>query len=92
MRDPAVLVGAEDAAVGKPGPEGYLKAAAALGVDIARCLVVEDAPAGIDAGRAAGAYTLAVATSHDPAELRAADAVVADLRAVSTEGRPDGSW
>jgi sugar-phosphatase len=72
---PDVLIAADDVSAGKPDPEGYLKAAAALGFDIADCLVVEDAPAGLLAGRNAGARTLAVATSHDAAEL-AADAVV----------------
>lgn len=85
---PAVLVSAEAVTVGKPDPEGYLKAAAALGRDIRRCLVVEDAPAGIEAGRAAGARVLAVATSHPAAELAAADAVVADLTAVTLELTP----
>ncbi|HTI27509.1 MAG TPA: HAD-IA family hydrolase, partial [Kutzneria sp.] len=64
---PEVLIAADDVSAGKPDPEGYLKAAAALGYDIARCLVVEDAPAGLLAGRDAGALTLAVATSHDAA-------------------------
>lgn len=76
-------------APGKPDPEGYLKAAAALGYDIGRCLVVEDAPAGIRAGRAAGAYTLAVATSHSTAELSVADVVVPDLTACTVERTAD---
>ncbi len=79
LPEPAVLVTAEDVAVGKPDPEGYLKAAAALGVDARRCLVIEDAPAGVEAGRAAGAAVLAVATSHDASVLGRADAVVHDL-------------
>lgn len=82
---PDVLIAAEDVAAGKPDPEGYLKAAAALGVEIERCLVVEDAPAGIGAGRAAGARTLAVATSHDLAALGEADVVLADLTALSVD-------
>ena len=77
---PEVLVSAEDVRAGKPDPEGYLAAAARLGVDPRRCLVVEDAPAGIGAGRAAGARVLAVATSHEPGQLTGADAVVEDLR------------
>ncbi|KAA9394632.1 HAD family hydrolase [Kocuria coralli] len=80
---PETLVTAEDVVVGKPDPEGYRKAAEILGVDPARCLVVEDAPAGLKAGRASGARVLAVATSHDAVELTDADAVVADLTAVS---------
>lgn len=47
--------------------------------------VVEDAPAGISAGRAAGAQVLAVTTTHDTAELADADVVVTDLSCVSVE-------
>ena len=82
---PDVLVSAEAVDAGKPDPEGYLKAAAALGRDIGRCLVVEDAPAGIQAGRAAGAQVLAVATSHPASELTSADAVVPDLTALEVD-------
>ena len=82
---PDVLIAAEDVSAGKPDPDGYMKAAAALGVDIGRCLIVEDAPAGIGAGRAAGAWTLAVATSHPASELESADAIVADLTALTIE-------
>jgi len=87
---PEVLISAEDVRDGKPDPEGYLLAASALGFDAARSLVIEDAPAGIDAGRAAGAAVLAVTTSHPAAELGAADAVIADLRACAVEVRTDG--
>jgi sugar-phosphatase len=73
-----VLVSADDVRRGKPDPEGYLRAAL-LGADPARCLVVEDAPAGIAAARAAGARTVAVATTHEPEELAEADLVVASL-------------
>jgi beta-phosphoglucomutase-like phosphatase (HAD superfamily) len=52
--DPPLLVTVEDVRIGKPDPEGYLVAAARLGVDPARCLVVEDAGPGVAAGRAAG--------------------------------------
>jgi sugar-phosphatase len=86
---PDVLVSAEDVSAGKPDPEGYLKAAAALGYDIARCLVVEDSPAGVRAGSAAGAPTLAVATSHSGSELSAADAVIPDLASCAIEVAPD---
>ena len=88
---PAVLVAAEDVAQGKPDPQGYLKAAGALGFDIRRCLVVEDAPAGLRAGRAAGAQMLGVGTSHPLAELRAsADAVADDLSVCSVAVVPGG--
>lgn len=86
---PNVLISAEDVNLGKPDPEGYLKAAAALGYDIAQCLVVEDAPAGIEAGRAAGAHVLAVATSHDSSELRAANAVIPTLEHCDVQCGPN---
>ncbi|MEW1953120.1 HAD-IA family hydrolase [Terrabacter sp. NPDC080008] len=82
---PAVLIAAEDVRTGKPDPEGYELAADRLGVPPSRCLVVEDAPAGIAAGLAAGARTLAVSTSHDRTHLGSADHVVADLRSVVIE-------
>lgn len=87
---PRVLVTAEDVTAGKPDPECYLRAASLAGADIRRCLVVEDAPAGIQAGRAAGARTLAVATTHRPDELTQAEAVVPDLRAVQVLEVPGG--
>jgi mannitol-1-/sugar-/sorbitol-6-phosphatase len=86
---PEVLVSAGDVSVGKPRPDGYLKAAASLGYDITRCLVVEDAPAGIQAGHAAGAHTLAMTTTHSASELSSADAVVPDLTACTVERTAD---
>ncbi|MBT2447242.1 HAD-IA family hydrolase [Streptomyces sp. ISL-43] len=76
------LVSADDITRGKPDPEPFLLAAARLGVDPARCVVFEDAPAGLAAGRAAGMRTVALTTTHTAAELDA-DAVVRDLSAVS---------
>lgn len=73
-----VIVSGDDVTRGKPDPEGYLVAANRLGVDPARCVVVEDAPPGVEAGRRAGARTLGVAHDRDPAEL-AAEVVVRDL-------------
>jgi sugar-phosphatase len=64
---PTVLVAAEDVGRGKPSPEGYLTAAAELGVDIAACVVFEDADAGIEAARASGAHTVVVGALHSPA-------------------------
>ncbi|MCT1656265.1 HAD family hydrolase [Brevibacterium luteolum] len=78
---PEVLVTSEDVENGKPDPEGYLAAARQLGVDPAQCLVIEDAPAGIRAGLAAGAHVLGVATSHAIDKLTDAHARVLDLTA-----------
>jgi beta-phosphoglucomutase family hydrolase len=73
------IVAAEDVSRGKPDPEGYLLAARRLDVPPERCLVIEDAPGGIEAGRRAGMRTLAVATTHPREELNAADAIVDSL-------------
>ncbi|CQD18036.1 hydrolase [Mycobacterium europaeum] len=82
---PKLLIGAEDVSDGKPNPESYLKAAAAMGLDAQECVVVEDAPAGVGAGRAAGAQVLAVTTTHRASELADANVVVADLSCVDVE-------
>ncbi|MFD5570519.1 HAD family hydrolase [Streptomyces cadmiisoli] len=79
---PKTLIAADDVTRGKPDPEPYLLAARALGVDPARCVVFEDAPAGLEAGRAAGMTTVALATTHRASELDA-DLVVPDLSALS---------
>jgi sugar-phosphatase len=83
------LVAAEDITHGKPDPEPYLLAARRLGVDPARCVVFEDAPAGLRSARAAGMRTVALATTHDPSEL-VAHVVVEDLSAVSVRATADG--
>lgn len=55
-----VIVSGDDVTEGKPNPEGYLKAAAALGVDARDCIVIEDSLSGTTAGRRAGALVIAV--------------------------------
>ncbi|WP_261717876.1 HAD family hydrolase [Streptomyces sp. FZ201] len=81
---PKTLVSADDITRGKPDPEPYLLAARLLGVDPARCVVFEDAPAGLQAGRAAGMTTVALTTTHQAHELEA-DLVVQDLSALSAQ-------
>jgi mannitol-1-/sugar-/sorbitol-6-phosphatase len=76
---PAVMVTAEEVTRGKPDPEGYLAAADRLGVDPAEALVVEDAPPGVEAGRAAGAAVVGVTSTHAAPELGAADVVIETL-------------
>lgn len=79
LRRPAVVVTPERVAAGKPDPEGYLLAAAELGADPAACVVLEDAPAGIEAGRRAGMHVVGVLTTHEAGELAGADELVADV-------------
>jgi HAD superfamily hydrolase (TIGR01509 family) len=62
------LFSAEDVGVGKPAPDLFLHAAAMLDVDPARCAVIEDAPAGVDAAHAAG-MTVFAFTALTPARL-----------------------
>ncbi|MFJ8077803.1 HAD-IA family hydrolase [Streptomyces sp. NPDC096176] len=81
---PKMMIAADDITRGKPDPEPFLLAARRLGVDPARCVVFEDAPAGLAAGRAAGMRTVALTTTHGLDEL-AADVVVPDLSAVSVQ-------
>ena len=71
---PKHLVTSTDVQHGKPDPEPYLKGAQILGVPAADCLVVEDAPAGVRAGKAAGARVLALRTTASDAELQQAGA------------------
>lgn len=59
--DPPLLISTDDISAPKPDPEGYLLAASRLGVPPEGCLVVEDAPAGVAAGRAAGMRVVGVA-------------------------------
>lgn len=80
---PELLVCGDEVERGKPDPEGYLRAAEALGVVAAHCVVLEDVPAGVAAGRAAGALVVAVETTYPAAALAAADAVVPDLRGLA---------
>ncbi|TIM35669.1 MAG: HAD family hydrolase, partial [Mesorhizobium sp.] len=61
LSTPLILVSAEDVTVGKPDPEGYLSAAAQIGVSPADCVVFEDAPAGVKAARDAGMQVVGVA-------------------------------
>jgi HAD superfamily hydrolase (TIGR01509 family) len=76
---PRVMICADEVEHGKPDPEGYLRAAARLGYAAVDCLVIEDAPAGIESAQAAGMRVIAIATTYPPERLSAADAVVAQL-------------
>jgi mannitol-1-/sugar-/sorbitol-6-phosphatase len=66
---PKHLITSTDVQRGKPDPEPYIKASRILGLTPADCIVIEDAPAGIRAGKAAGARVLALRTTAPDAEL-----------------------
>ena len=76
---PQVLITADDVDQGKPAPEGYLKAANLLGISPQDCVVIEDAPPGIEAGRAAQATVIGVATTYPPTALREASFCIPNL-------------
>ncbi|MFI6637647.1 HAD-IA family hydrolase [Nonomuraea fuscirosea] len=80
---PRVQIYGEDVERSKPHPESYLKAAELLSVEAGDCIVVEDAPHGITAGKAAGCTVIAVATTHSPHELIKADACFSSLEAAT---------
>lgn len=75
LAQPSVLVSADDVARGKPNAEPYVTGAARLGVTPDRCLVVEDSPGGVAAGRAAGATVVGLTGSHDRERLADAHVV-----------------
>ena len=76
----AVLT-AEDARRSKPAPDCYLAAAERLGADISNCIVFEDSPNGLAAGRASGAFVIGVSTSLAAAEIEPlCDAYVEDFK------------
>ena len=71
---PAHMVTSNDIVNGKPSPEPYLKGAQLLGLAAADCVVLEDAPAGIRSGKAAGARVIALQTTERDSLLREAGA------------------
>lgn len=87
LPQPPQLVTADDVAQGKPSPDAFLLGARRLGVAPAACLVIEDVPAGVRAGKAAGARVLALTTTFPERALRqaGADWVAPDCAAVRVE-------
>ncbi len=79
---PRTLVGADDVRRGKPAPEPYLVGAERLGVAAEGCVVVEDAPAGIQAARAAGMRVIGITTTHPREELAGCEVVIDRLSAL----------
>lgn len=89
---PSTLVTSSEVKIGKPDPEPYVRAAAKLGFDAHDCVVVEDAPAGVRSGKAAGARVIAFLTtmSREDLEAAGADWIVencADITASLVNGR-----
>ena len=75
---PGVFVTADDVRNGKPDPEPYLLAAKALDVLPGKCVVIEDAPAGIEAAHSAGMQAIAITTTHTGRDFEKEQVVVVD--------------
>jgi mannitol-1-/sugar-/sorbitol-6-phosphatase len=80
---PSVMICAEDLSRGKPDPEGYLTAAMRIGQPPKDCIVIEDAPAGIEAAHNAGMRAVAIAATYPAEQLAAAELVVERLTDLS---------
>jgi sugar-phosphatase len=90
---PERLVTCDDVKNGKPDPEPYLKGASLLGVSAEDCVVVEDVPAGIRAGKAAGTRVIACRTTASELELKnaGADWIVDNCKSISVSPSNAGS-
>ncbi|MBI5567489.1 MAG: HAD-IA family hydrolase, partial [Chloroflexi bacterium] len=80
-----VIISADDVINGKPAPDVFLAAARALNVAPENCLVLEDAPFGVQAAKAAGMTCFAVPNAHSHAlDLSLADRIISSLHEVRT--------
>ena len=75
----SVILGDEDVTKGKPDPEIYLETAKRLGVETSRCLVFEDTPSGVGAGKNARMTVIGIMTTHSAKDLKEADFHVKDF-------------
>lgn len=96
LAQPQYMVTAEEVQNGKPDPACYLLGAKRLGLEDKpnkRILVLEDAPAGVRAGKAAGFDVVGLATTHKVEEIKAAGAdwIVQDLRSLTFLGFQTGT-
>ncbi|MDX5629230.1 MULTISPECIES: sugar phosphatase [unclassified Brenneria] len=86
---PKVFITAEQVARGKPNPDAYLLGAQRLGLKPEDCVVVEDAPAGVLSGLAAGCQVIAVRAPADTPKLDQVDLVLDSLEQLRIEASPD---
>lgn len=91
LPEPEVFVTAERVARGKPEPDAYLLGAQLLGLEPEECVVVEDAPAGVLSGLAAGCHVIAVNAPQDTPRLEHMDYVLRSLSELLVQKLPDGS-
>lgn len=81
----AIITGA-DVSRGKPDPEVFLRAAEGMSLAPAQCMVIEDAPLGIEAARRAGMKCVGLTSSHAAEVLAGADLIVGSLEEVTSQG------
>jgi beta-phosphoglucomutase len=77
------IIGGDNVKKGKPHPDPYLKAAKILNVKPSECLVIENAPYGIESAKRAGMFCIALATSLPKEYLYRADIVVSGLEEIT---------
>jgi len=87
---PRVLITSDDVTHGKPHPEPYLKGAEGLGFPPTDCLVIEDAPAGIQSGLSGGMKVVGITSTYAAAKLVHADAVIGKLREIHVSSNGAG--
>jgi sugar-phosphatase len=87
---PRVLITSDDVTHGKPHPEPYLKGAEGLGFGPADCLVIEDAPAGIQSGLGGGMKVVGITSTYAAEKLVQADAVIGKLREIQVSSNGAG--
>jgi sugar-phosphatase len=86
---PERFITADDVVNGKPSPEPYLKGADLLGMPARECIVFEDTPAGVQAGKTAGTRVIGVSSTYAAEKLSSADTVVPSLEEVSVRVNDD---
>jgi sugar-phosphatase len=91
LTPPKMLVSADDVKVGKPDPEGYLKAAEMLNRSPSECIVIEDSPAGLEAAKRAGMRSIGVLSTHEASELMNATFLVKQLLHIQVQHVVDGT-
>ena len=80
-----VIITADDVSNSKPAPDVFLIAAKRLQINPKNCLVIEDAPVGIEAAIRAKMKSIGITTTHDKNDLKSADLIVNDLSFISIE-------
>jgi beta-phosphoglucomutase-like phosphatase (HAD superfamily) len=80
-----VIITVEDVEQGKPEPDVFLLASKTLNISPKRCIVIEDAPVGIEAAKTAGMLCIALTTTHKKEELDPAHLIVKNLNHISVK-------